>query len=123
MGWLLSLFTGQIGNILLKLAPYILGVLVVLGAYFYGRHAGTEACHAKELQAVIDAQNAKLAELQQQYKDAQIVIGALTKQNGQIADVTRTISIKIGKLKNPKGCVINKDVIDLVNQARSGEKK
>lgn len=121
MPFLLSFITGTGGQLILKLLPYILALGAIGGAYLYGHHRGTVACHDKELQAVIDVQNQKLVEMQKQYEDSQRVIGNLTANNNKIQDITRTISSKIAALPNPKGCEINKDVISLINQARTGD--
>jgi len=120
MPFLISFITGTGGKIILKLLPYILIIMAVGGAYLYGHARGTQACHEKELQAVIDAQNAKLAEMQKQYEDAQRVIGNLTTSNSKLNDITRNISTKIAAMPNQKGCQVNKDVVDLINQARTG---
>lgn len=120
MGWLLSIFTGGFGTIILKMLPYLIAIGIVVGAFFYGHHVGTVACHEKELQAVIDAQNAKMEELQKQYAEAQAKITDLNKRNAQISDITKSVVQKIGQMPNPKNCGIGKDVIDLINQARSG---
>ncbi len=119
MPWLISLVTGAGGKILGTLLPYILVIVAVAGAYLYGHHRGTVACHDKELQAVIEAQNAKMVELEKQYKDAQVVIGTLSTNNAKIRDITKGISDKIAAMPNQAGCQIKKDVIDLINQART----
>lgn len=124
MPFLISFITGTGGKILIKILPYILIIAAIGGAYLYGHARGTQACHDKELQAVIDAQNAKLAEMQKQYEDAQRVIGNLTTSNSKLNDINRTTSAKIANIlasaPNQKGCQINKEVIDLINQSRSG---
>jgi hypothetical protein len=119
MPWLISLVTGAGGQVILKLLPYILIITAVAGAYLYGHHRGTVACRDKELQAVIEAQNAKMAEIQKQYQDAQKVIGTLTTNNNKVRDITKTISDKIAAIPNQKGCQIDKSVVDLINQART----
>ena len=123
MGWLLSVFGNEALSIIGKILPYVIGMFIVVGAYFYGHHQGTIACRDKELQAVIDVQNQKMTELQKQYKDAQNKITDLNSKNSAITDITRTVVQKIGQMPNQKGCVINKDVIDLINQARTGGAK
>jgi Tfp pilus assembly protein PilO len=120
MGFLLSLFGSGAMSVIGKILPYVIAMLVVVGAYFYGHHQGTIACHEKELQAVIDVQNAKMVELQKQYTDTQTKIADLNSKNIAITDITKTVVQKIGQIPNPKGCEVGQNVIDLINQARTG---
>lgn len=119
MPWLISFITGAGGNILIKILPYLLALMAVVGAYFYGEYRGTAACHDAELQAQLNVQNQKLTEMQQQYAAAQQVINSLTDSNTKMSTITKTISDKIGALPKQANCSIDTSVISLINQARS----
>lgn len=105
-------------QILVRFAPYIVAIGLIIGTYFYGVYIGKLTERESNLSVEVIQQKELMNDMMVQFKDGVISLEGLAKKQSNNTKEANEVISELGKLIPQGSCVAPVEAIDEINKLK-----